>query len=65
MESPDNRRDNAPSRHFMPPSQTPSARNGLQLVEWLSKGALRKQPHITGYCQGYRLSFTPDNKDPC
>lgn len=46
MELPNNRRDNAPTRHFMPPSKTPSAGNGLQLVESLSKEAKWKPLNI-------------------
>lgn len=51
MDSPNNRGDNTPIRHFMPQSKTSSARNRFYLVEVLTKGA----PNITGYCQAYWL----------
>lgn len=60
MASPNNRGDNVPTRHFIPPSKTCSDRNGLYLVESLAKGAPWKPLNIACYCHGYSLQ--PDGK---
>lgn len=49
MASP-NRGDNVPTRHIIPPNKTPSARNGLHLVEFWAKEAPWKPPNIIGSC---------------
>ena len=38
MESPNNRGDRVPTRHFLPPNEISRPGNGLHLIELLAKG---------------------------
>jgi hypothetical protein len=67
MVSPNNREDNASSKHPMPPSKTSTGRNELHLTESLAKGA-SWDPHpakchrLSVVTKAISCSVQPDGK---
>lgn len=68
MESPNNKRDKAPTRHLPSPNETSSARNGLNLLELLAKRASWKPLNNSGcpeeLAKAVDCSLQADGKAP-
>ena len=62
MDSLNNRVAKAPTTHLLPPSETSSARNGLQITELLIRGVSWKLPNNSGYSQTIGYSLQTDGK---
>lgn len=59
MESTNNKEDNVPTRHLMPPCKTFSAKNGLHLVELLAKGPHEKPQASQAITKG--IGYSPQS----
>lgn len=58
MESPSNRGDKVPTKHFLSLNETSSTKNELYCIEFFSKRNPTKPSNKPDYCQGYCLFST-------